>query len=170
MNTRSKTSGWVAMHCDSTLPPSMSSVITVSTSRNRGESMESRMSRKPSRIGMPERTICSMSKQKLIRSWRVTAPPAPIDFVRRSTCLQVIRSSPMRRSRSSRSTSLTASSPPRAGWPVLSIALYSKEAISQQERKIVSSLPQAAGQIHCAGDFGNTGNAIKCAGDAFFSQ
>src|SRR4029079_9877183 len=43
----------------------------------------------------------------------------------RSTILQVMRSSPMRRSRSSRSASFTASSPPRAGLPVRSTALYS---------------------------------------------
>ena len=28
---------------------------------------------------MPERTICAMSKQKLIRSWRVIAPPAELN-------------------------------------------------------------------------------------------
>jgi len=112
------------MHCDNTFPPSISSVITVSTSRSRGFSIESRMSRRPSMIGMPDRAICSMSKQRLMRSWRVILPPPKVR-VWRSTCRKVMRSSPMRRRRNSRSTSLTASTAPRAGRPVLSIALYS---------------------------------------------
>ena len=43
----------------------------------------------------------------------------------RSTWLNVTRSSPMRRRRNSRSTSFTASTPPRTDRPFLSIALYS---------------------------------------------
>jgi hypothetical protein len=128
MKTLSKTSVCAAMHCDSTLPPSMSSLITASTSRKRGLSALSRMSRSPSMMGMPERIICSMSKQKLTRSWRVILTAASFEAWC-STTLYVIRSSPMRRRRSSRSTSLTASSPPRAGRPALSTALYWKEGI-----------------------------------------
>ena len=93
-------------------------------SRKRGFSIESRRSRMPSSNGMPERVICSMSKQNVIRSRRVMLPPLPNLPPLFSISRNVMRSRPMRRSRSSRSTSLTASSPPRAGRPVLSTALY----------------------------------------------
>ena len=59
--TAPNTEGCAPRHWESSLPPSISSSIAVRISRKRVVSTESRRSRKPSMIGMPERVICSMS-------------------------------------------------------------------------------------------------------------
>ena len=121
-NTLSNAAGWLLMACDRVFPPSTSSRTAERISRKRGCSMLSRKSASPSSNGMPARESCSMWKQKVMRSCRVMLPrPSCIGSF---TLRAVMRSSPMRCRRSSRSTSLTAASLPRTDTPFLSTELY----------------------------------------------
>ena len=98
-----------AIASESFWPPSMSSSRPEITSRKRGFSTMSRRSVSASMIGTPAFSSCERWKQKLMRSVARDARAPPTRRLLRSVGAQVMRSSPRRVRRSSRSIALTAS-------------------------------------------------------------